>query len=443
MLAKIRDGNILGLAIASYRQGDMVNAGVLFRLVLEHDPSNAIANHQLGLLAFAEGDSVSAATFLQRATISDPQDPEYQNNLGVVLTALGDHAGARKAFEKAIAQNGDFAQAFNNLGAALEAAGEDMASIGAYRRALEIDPGYVEARDNLDLACARVAPAWHFTMMADVIRNRAYDQALLRAAPGRRVLDIGSGSGLLAMMAARAGAASVTTCETVPAIAAAARKIIGFNGFADYVTLHTKRSDQLQIGRDMEVRANLLVTETFSSSVLSESVLPTIEHAREHLLTPDAVVIPRRAAARGYLVGGAAVEAQFFASPSVGFDLWNFDVFAPSKIGLHMDRVPHIVLSDDFEIFAFDLMQSRFPPQRRSLVVSARRAGRCIGVVQWLRLDLDADTTYENRPAADAGANGWMHVLYRLQEPVELSVGDEVHLLASHTRTAMTVALAR
>jgi hypothetical protein len=37
----------------------------------------------------------------------------------------------------------------------------------------------------------------------------------------------------------------------------------------------------------------------------------------------------------------------------------------------------------------------------------------------------------------------WMHVLYRFHKPVELNVGDEVHLLASHTRTSMTVALSR
>jgi type II protein arginine methyltransferase len=69
-----------------------------------------------------------------------------------------------------------------------------------------------------------------------------------------------------------------------------------------------------------------------------------------------APVIPRRAAARGYLVGGAAVEAQLFASRSTGFDLSGFEILAPSKVGLHLDRVHHDVLSDDFELFNFDLM---------------------------------------------------------------------------------------
>jgi type II protein arginine methyltransferase len=443
MLAREKlGGDILDMALASYAHGDLVKAGSLFRAVLQHDSANPIANHQLGLMAFAEGDSDSAEKYLHRAAAANPLDADYHNNLGVVLHARENHAGARTAFENAIAQNPDFAQAFNNLGAALAALGEDEPAIRAYRRALQIDPGYIEARDNLDLACAGVAPLWHFPMMADAVRNDAYDQALRRAAPGKRVLDIGAGSGLLAMMAARAGAAAVTTCEAVPAIAAAAREIIERNGFSESIALHAKRSDQLKIGREMWARANVLVTETFSSGLLSEGVLPTIEHAREHLLTPDAVVIPKRAAARGYLIGGATIEAQAYASHAAGFDLSSFNLFASSKFGLHLDRLPHEILSDDFEIFSFDLNESHFPAERKLISVLPRQSGRCVGVAQWLKLDLDAETTYENRPAADAGANGWMHVVYRFPEPIELKAGQEVHLIASHTRTDMTVALA-
>ena len=409
MLAPEKHGNeVLDLAIALYARGDAVKAAGLFRTILQDDPAHAVANYQLGLLAFAEGDLEEATHHLQRAAAANPLDAEYHNNLGAAFTALN----------------------------------EDEDAIRAYRRALEIDPNYIEARDNLDLACAGVAPAWHFPMMADAARNDAYDRALRRAAPGRRVLDIGAGSGLLAMMAARAGAAKVTTCEMVPAIAAAAREIIEANGFTDRITLHAKRSDQLTIGCDLWARANVLVTETFCSGLLTEGVLPTIEHAREHLLTPDAIVIPRRAAARGYLIGGSTVEAQAYATHAAGFDLSRFNLFASSKFGLHLDRLPHDVLSDDFEILSFDLMQSHFPPERHEIEITVSASGRCVGVAQWLRLDLDEETSYENRPEPSAGANGWMHVVHRFAQPIELRAGDEVRLIASHTRTNMTVALA-
>lgn len=57
--------------------------------------------------------------------------------------------------------------------------------------------------------------------------------AIEAAVPGKVVLDIGTGSGLLAMMAARAGAARVIACEMNAAVAETARRIIAANGLAD------------------------------------------------------------------------------------------------------------------------------------------------------------------------------------------------------------------
>jgi type II protein arginine methyltransferase len=438
----ISEQNLLAEALAHCQTGDLVSGRDLLSRVLAQNPQNSLANHQMGLVAFAAGDLAAAERFLRLAATLDPDDADVQSNLGVVTKARGDLASAQDAFETAIRLRPQFAEAINNLGSVLEASGDDLAAIHCYRRALEIDPGYVDARENLNLVCGKAAPAWHFPMVADDERNAAYDAALRRAAPGKRVLDIGAGSGLLAMMAARAGAAEVTTCEVVEPIARVAAGIIEANGYAGRITLHAKHSERLEIGKDMAQRAELLVTETFASGVLSEAVLPTIEHARRHLLTESAAVIPRQAAARGYLVGGPAVEAQLFASRSTGFDLSGFDVLAPGKAGLHLDRLPHDVLSEDFELFRFDLMQTRFPVDRRRLSVTATRPGRCIGIAQWLWLQLDEQSTYENRPRQDAGANGWMHVLYRFRQPLDLEEGDQVVLLASHSRTALTVELA-
>lgn len=433
--------DLLQQAADAFNAGDAPSAKALFQAVVDRQPTHALAHHQLGVIALGEGDRRSAVEHLQLAAALAPMEPDFHNNLGVALNASGDPAAARDAFQIAVLLKADFAEAFNNLGAALEATGDALGAIGAYREALRIDRGYVEARDNLDLACVKSAPAWHFPMVADRPRNEAYDQALRRAAPGKRVLDIGSGSGLLAMMAARAGAAAVDTCEAVVAIAETARRIVVANGLDDRITVHAMHSQRLRVGEELAAPAEVLVTETFASGLLSEAVLPTIEHARAHLLTPDAQVIPRAAAARGYLAGGAVIEGHMFASGDSGFDLSGFDVFSTGKLGLHLDRAPHDVLSDDFEIFAFDLTQRTFTPERRRLTVRATRSGRCVGVAQWLWLDMDGQTTYENRPNADAGANGWMHVLYRFDRPLWLEAGGEVTLLASHSRTAMTVAL--
>ena len=48
-------------------------------------------------------------------------------------------------------------------------------------------------------------------------------------------LDLGCGCGVLALMAARAGADTVTALEPHPSLAAAARKNVALNGLSDKV----------------------------------------------------------------------------------------------------------------------------------------------------------------------------------------------------------------
>ncbi len=101
----------------------------------------------------------------------------------------------------------------------------------------------------------------------------------------------------------------------------------------------------------------------------------------------------------------------------------------------------HDVLSDDFEIFGFDLTERHFPPERRQLRVPATAAGRVVGVAQWIRLDMDEANTYDNRPMESAGSNGWMHIVYRFSRPVDVRPGDTVTILLSHNRATIAIGL--
>ncbi len=81
---------------------------------------------------------------------------------------------------------------------------------------------------------ASTVQRWHFPMLQDVERNGFYRRAIAAGVfRGAHVLDIGSGTGLLAMMAASAGAGHVTTCEKVKAVAECAAAIIAANRTPD------------------------------------------------------------------------------------------------------------------------------------------------------------------------------------------------------------------
>jgi hypothetical protein len=205
-----------------------------------------------------------------------------------------------------------------------------------------------------------------------------------------------------------------------------------------------KHSGQLIVGRDLPCHAQVLISEIFSSDLLGEGILPAIEHARRELLTGDAVILPRRATAKAYIAGGPAVEALLFAGRTNGFDLSPFNDFAPPIYAATLGRIDHRVLSDDFELFAFDLGSDSFPMDSRKIAVPITRSGVASVLAQWIDLDLDGISRYENRPSKDPQAdNHWTQILYRFPQPVSVEAGAVLPLAIGHNRRQFWVAPAQ
>jgi type II protein arginine methyltransferase len=430
---------VLAQAVACAKRGEVGQAEKLIRQVLARDPHHPFALFELGRVTYLAGNKKAAADYLQKAIAGQPDNGQFHNELGFVLAGLGERQQAHRAFMRALEINPRDADAISNIGTFHLAEGQINEAVTAYRHALEIDPLHMNARVNLEAAISKAVPAWHFAMMNDVPRNTVYDQAIRRVAPGRSVLDIGTGAGLLAMMAARAGARSVVTCEQNPWIAAKAKEVIAANGLGDRIRLIAKHSSDLQIGRDLSERAEVLVTEVFGTSAIDELVIPTVAHAHAQLLQPGATVVPSAASARAYLAGGPALDGYFFVDRAAGFTLTAFNSFAQTKVDLNVKHVPHDVLSDDFELLRIDL--TRPPDQAGSRVIDvvATRPGRCFGVVQWIRLDLLEGLVYENRPDRSPTIDGWAHMLFGFSAPIELKAGDRVRLLAQHNRSTLLI----
>jgi type II protein arginine methyltransferase len=431
--------DLLAQASACAKRGETGQAEKLIRQVLAGDPQHPGALYELGRISYRAGNKAAAADCLRKAIASQPGNGRFHSELGCVLIELGDRQQAFRAFARAIEINPDDAEAISNIGTAHLTEGRLVEAVAAFRRAMQIDPLQLNARINLDSALMNAVPTWHFAMMNDAPRNAAYDEAIRRVVPGRSVLDIGTGAGLLAMMAARAGAKSVTSCEQTPWIAAKAREVVAANGLADRIKLIAKHSSELKIGTDLSERAEVLVTEVFGTSAINELVIPTVAHAHAQLLRPGATVVPRAASVRAYLAGGPALEGYFFVDRAAGFTIAPFNDLARLRMDLQVNCVPHDVLSGDFEAYRLDLTRPPLQPEKREIEVVATRPGRCFGLVQWLRLDLIEGVTYENRPDPNATIDGWSHILYRFAESIELKAGDRVRLSVQHNRRTLLI----
>ena len=151
-----------------------------------------------------------------------------------------------------------------------------------------IEEGALVRPDGTAPASGWADPVEHARMLHDDRRTRDYLAALAEAVrPGDVVLDIGTGSGVLAVAAARAGARRVYAVEASD-IAEVAGAVFAANGVTDTVTLVPGWSRQIELPEP----ADVLVAEIIGNEPLEEEILETTLDARRRLLKPDARLIP-------------------------------------------------------------------------------------------------------------------------------------------------------
>ncbi|HEU4887205.1 MAG TPA: 50S ribosomal protein L11 methyltransferase, partial [Thermoanaerobaculia bacterium] len=144
------------------------------------------------------------------------------------------------------------------------------------------------AGDDAALATAGFASVFeHFMMVRDTVRVSAYRRAIFRHCKDKTVVEIGCGSGILSVFAAKAGARRVIAIEE-SRIADLAAAMFEANGVADRVELRRANSRDVSI----DTRADVIIHEVLGVDPFGENILPFIEDARERLLAPNGILIP-------------------------------------------------------------------------------------------------------------------------------------------------------
>ena len=132
--------------------------------------------------------------------------------------------------------------------------------------------------------------AVHQIMLQDQARNEAYWAALQAHAKGKIVLDVGSGTGFLSILAARAGAAHVYAVEA-SAMAEVSKDIIEDNMLSDTITVITGRVEDVSL----PCMVDIIVSEWMGFYLVHESMMRSVLIARDRFLKPGGVMMPETA----------------------------------------------------------------------------------------------------------------------------------------------------
>ncbi len=443
---------------AAYRLSERwEDAEAAYRRAIAMAPGSARAHNNLADVLRARGEFAAALTSVQQALALDPQNPEALRNCAAIQHALGDFAAAAAVtrtamqatpddhrlhltlariehdagrFKEAatsyaafLRASPDHAGALTDLGMIYIELNQDELALESFKKALLAAPEHTPAQFGLAQARSNLIPSWHIPMMNEPKRNDAYRAAIREVVkPDDLVLEIGSGAGLLAMLAAEAGAAQVVSCEMVGEVAEEAREIVARNGFADRVSIVPSHSRNLRVGVDLPRRADVLVSEILADDFVGEGALPSLKDAVERLVTPDVRIIPERGAAMGLLVGGEHIAYLLGLDKACGFDVSSFAKFKPWRQAIP-GKIPYEAYSDAFPIIQYDFYDvASLEPADKTIEVPILSAGRCYGALQWLRVQLTSNVMYENHP--DDTVSVWNKTLYSFPEPVDVRPGD-------------------
>lgn len=130
----------------------------------------------------------------------------------------------------------------------------------------------------------------HRRMIGDHVRTEAFARAIEEVVrPGDRVLDVGTGTGILAMLAARAGAGSVVAVDYAE-IAQTAANLVKANGLSETVRVFQGAAQELELPDGGQV--DLIISEWLGNLAFVENMAADLLPARDRLLAEGGRMLP-------------------------------------------------------------------------------------------------------------------------------------------------------
>jgi protein arginine N-methyltransferase 1 len=272
-------------------------------------------------------------------------------------------------------------------------------------------------------------PAWdtmdtldyHQSMILDRNRVRAFQEAVdLHVAPGDVVLDLGCGIGLLACLAARAGASRVYAIEEGP-IAEVAQQFIFENGCGDHVVMTRGLSTAIELPE----RVDLVISETIGNMGFDEGIVEWIDDAHDRFLKPGGRVIPRRV---DTLVAAVEIPADYDFVDGWSGDHHGFDFSAIRQAARRSlfwtDLAPSRLVTDPAMCFSADLTAVVTTPLSGRVELIARRAASIHGIGAFFRADMGTGTPLTNEPPSPVPS--WSQVVLPIGEPLKVEEGTRL-----------------
>ena len=212
------------------------------------------------------------------------QTIEHMRSEMAVMLGLNEEEAAGGEAQPKEATKAGGAEGVSSAAAGGDGKGDAQATEGQYGSADGESSAYFNSYAKLSI---------HEDMLADSVRTLGYRDAIEQNAhlmKDKVVLDVGCGTGILSMIAARAGARHVIAIDASD-IVEYARRIIAANQLTDRITVIRGTMESIKLPQDYS-KVDVIISEWMGYALLYESMLPSVLFARDKHMAPGGIVLP-------------------------------------------------------------------------------------------------------------------------------------------------------
>ncbi len=265
----------------------------------------------------------------------------------------------------------------------------------------------------------------HREYLSDQARISAFSRAISEVVkPGDVVLDLGSGTGILGLLACRAGAKRVYSVDD-GGMVGLARQICQANGLQDRVVFIKGLSTRV----DLPEKVDVIVADQIGHFGFNAGLLEYFSDARERFLKPGGTMVPCGIELLAAPVESPAMwnQVEFWNNSPAGFD------FSPARslaanTGYPSKFQPEALLGAPVRLIALDLAEVTASPFKMEGCAAISRNGCLHGIAGWFSAHLSPNVNMTNSPLAPDSINR-RNIFFPIDRPVDVVKGDFVRVV--------------
>ncbi|XP_031783432.1 protein arginine N-methyltransferase 1 isoform X1 [Nasonia vitripennis] len=266
------------------------------------------------------------------------------------------------------------------------------------------------------------------TVIGDKVRTESYRDALLTNSNifnNCIMLDVGCGTGILSMFAAKSGCKKVISVDQSDIIYHA-MDIVRENNLTNIIELKKGRLEDIDL--DVE-KVDAIVSEWMGYFLLFEGMLDSVIYARDHYLSPGGKLLPNRCTIS--LVGSGDTKRYIDL-----VDYWsNVYGFKMSCMKAEVVREPSIefcnaqdIVTNVAEIQSFDLYKVTTDCVNfvSPFSLTVKRSGSLTAIIGYFDVFFDLDNPVHFSTGPHATPTHWKQTVFSLSEPISITEGEIV-----------------